>query len=133
MSFDLFLGCFQNGKPSTFPQNIVEKALGQYVAERRDGCWVLSFPNGGRSYLYIDDDSEIGDCNVNRPAASPELWQGLLDILRQTSTVLYWPGGGCAVGNASVIAQLPPDMIKSLSTPIVAADTQTILDMIKRS
>lgn len=133
MSFDIYLGCFQNGKSSTFPQDIVEKALGQYAAERRDGCWVLRFSDGGQSFLYIDDDSKVGDFSVNRPVASPELWQGLLDILRQTSAVLYWPGGGCVVGNASVISQLPPDMIKSLGTPIVAANTQTILDMIKRS
>jgi hypothetical protein len=133
MSFDIFLGCFQNGKSLKFPQDIVEKALGQYVAERRKNCWVLSFPDGGRSFLYIDDDNQVGDFSVNRPAASLELWQGLLDILRQTSTVLYWPGGGCVVGNAAVIPHLPPDMIKSLGTPIVATDTQTILDMIKRS
>jgi hypothetical protein len=133
MSFDIFLGCFLNGKPSSFPKDTVEKAFGRFAAERRQHCWVLRFPNGGRSYLYLDDDdNQIEDFNVNRPAGSPELWRGIWDILRQTSSVLYWPGGGCIVGHASVTAHLPLDMIKALGTPAVATDPQFIPDFIER-
>lgn len=98
MSFDLFLCNFRGGESAAFPLTILDKFLGPFIEFRGPHCWTLSFPNGGKSFLYLDDDKEpIDGLCVNRPADSPELWSGLLDILRETGAMLCWPGGGAVL------------------------------------
>lgn len=133
MSFDIFVGCFQNGEPAHFPRAVLDKAFGSF-AERTDRAfWRLSYPDRGKGDLYMGDADEIDGFMVNRPPASDLFWEALLDILRQTSSVLYWAGDGAAVADPSVIAHLPESMIESLGVPTVVGTTSEILDLIKRA
>jgi len=68
---------------------------------------------------------------VSRPTVSPELWKGLAEILKRTTSVLYWSGTPCVVADASVIPHLPPDMIESLGDPVVTTDRDRILELIR--
>lgn len=120
MSFDIFLVCLNKGNVSTFPRAIVEKAFAPFIEDRSDGSWKLV---DSLADVWIDDDAEIGGFGVSRPPGDDNhpFWHALLDVMRQTQTVLHWPSVGpkpyCVVADESVIAHMPPDMLKILGTP----------------
>jgi hypothetical protein len=133
MSFDIYVSCFRAGKLTTFPRSIVEKAFSANADETGSTCWTVLYPDAGRGFVYIDAEPEITNFSVNRPPSSPPFWEAILDILRQTPSVLYWPGDGCVIADAAVVEQMPPDMIKSLGAPTVVRTIAEILDCIARS
>jgi hypothetical protein len=100
MSFDMYLCTFRDGEPAPFSLAVLDKLLGPFIEFRSRHRWSLSFPNGGRCFLYLkDDQKEIDHVCANRPADSPELWTGLLEVLRETGGMLCWPGGGAVVAD----------------------------------
>lgn len=134
MSFDIYVCSFRDGEPAPFSLAVIDKALGPYIKYREHHCWSLCFPNGGRSFVYLKDDrQEIDFFSVNRPADSPELWIGLLEILRETRGMLFWPGGGAVVAHQSDIAHLPPSMIDIFGTPTVVSNGRQIEECIEKS
>jgi hypothetical protein len=126
MSFDLFVNSFQHGKPAPFSIDILEKAFGRFADRSEEGCWRLTFPDGGETVLFLEDGDEISDFNVNGPTGSLELWQGLFDILKQTPSVLYWPGDGAVVVQADAVAHLPADMVPVISPITVVGEPAAI-------
>jgi len=126
MSFDLFLQNFRRGEIATFPRAVVESAFKGYLKEVDPEFSILNFPDGGSSELYINKGAAISDFMIARPANSPELWQGLLDILRCTSGVLFWPGGGAVVANESVVQNLPESVIEAVGVPTVVHEPEEI-------
>lgn len=133
MSFDTFVNCIRNEEECTFPLAVLEEVFGAFIEYREPTCWTLMFPNGGRSFLYVCDQPDIAHFCVNRPAASPELWQGLFDVLRLTGSALFWPGGGSVVADEWVITQLGPRVIKSLEPVMVVRSPSEIVNCIERS
>lgn len=134
MSFDMFLCNFRSGEPAPFSLAVINKCLGPFIKFRSGSHWTLSFPNGGTSFLYFDDDrTEIDNFCVNRPADSPELWTGLLEILRETGGMLCWPGGGAVVADEAHIAHLPPDMVDIFGAPTVVGSGREIEECIAKS
>jgi hypothetical protein len=133
MSFDIFLTCFQNGEPANFPRAVVEKAFGVNVVKRKPELMELRYPDGGRGFLYIDDEAEIDNFSVNRPPSSPAFWEAILGILRQTTSVLYWAGNGCVVADASVIPHIPTYLIEGVGEPTVVSTIEEILACIERA
>ena len=133
MSFDMFMIRAENGKAAPIPLHVIERAFGPFIKYRKPAGWGLSFPDGGRTFVYIREDDGKHDFNVNRPASSPELWTALLDILRVPGTVLFWPGGGAVVGDNSSIPHLLPEIAEIFGTPIVVSDGAEIVQCIERS
>lgn len=132
MSFDIFLGCFHGGEVSDFPSSVIEKAFGPFTITKEPTCRVLAYPDGGHSELYVDDTPAVSDFMVARPCRSPEFLQGLFDVLRETTSILYW-GQGCVIADAAVIPHLPPDMLESLGEPTFAAKPDDIDAAINKS
>ena len=136
MSFEIYISCFRDGEPSTFPRALAEKIFGSYTTSKKDDpSWVLTFPDGDKSELNLGPEPQIDGFMVNRPTGSPELWNGIIEILKRTSSVLYWPGEAtaCVVADAAVIPHLPPDMVESIGTPVVTTDSEKIQDVIRSS
>ncbi|HTZ77335.1 MAG TPA: hypothetical protein VMC10_05490 [Stellaceae bacterium] len=130
MSFDVFLSCFQNGEPATFRRALLERAFGSIITDRSNPeQWVLE----GGSTLYLDEGDEISGFSVNRPPDYDEFWQAIMETLRQTSSVFYWPGGGCVVANIEVAKHMPEDFIEGLGEPTVVTDPSEILELIENS
>jgi len=134
MSFDIFVIRAENGRDAPIPLAVIEHAFGPFIKYREPAGWELSFPDDGRSFVYMKEDSDDDHhFNVNRPASSPELWTAPLEILRQTGTVLFWPGGGAMVADESSIPHLLPEIAEILGAPIVVRDGVEIVECIKRS
>lgn len=129
MSFDVCVTCFQNGEPATFPRALLERVFAS-IADRSDPeLWILK----GGSTLFVDEGAEISGFSVNRPPEYDEFWNAIMDVLRQTPSVFYWPGGGCVIANSAVAKHLPADLIEALGTPTVTTDPSEIPDLIRRS
>jgi len=128
MSFDIFVIRAENGRDAPIPLAVIEQAFGPFIKYREPAGWELSFPDGGRSFVYMKEDSDD-----DHPASSPELWTALLEILRQTGTVLFWPGGGAVVADESSIPHLLPAIAEIFGAPIVVRDGAEIVECVKRS
>jgi hypothetical protein len=111
MAFDMFLQCYRNCQPSPSPRTIVEQAFASSRDPTDIDVWVLRFPNGGVSELFIGEEQEIWDLMFNGAPNSPELWSGIFEILKRTGSVLFWPGGGWVVTDEAVIDHLRPDIL----------------------
>lgn len=126
MSFDLFLQNFRRGESATFPRAVVDSAFKEYIKEMDPEFSMLNFPDGGSSEIYIDEGAEISGFMIAQPAGSPELWRGLLGILKRTGAVLFWPDGGAVVADESVIQDLPESVIEVVGTPTVVHEPEEI-------
>ncbi len=134
MSFDIFLQCFQNGKQHGFPLALIERGFGAVKRVRNAHCWILDYPDGGICELYVDTTKEyVEDFMVARPPSSPQFWQSVFDLLRQTPSCLYWPAGGPVIANPSVRGHLPPNMIKKLGEPTIVSAPEQIFEAIRNS
>jgi hypothetical protein len=128
MSFDIWFSCFQHGNVAKFPLAVAEGALGHLIVRREPECWFLK-----SGAVYIDDEEVIDGFAVNRPPGDDAFWEGVLSILRQTPTVLYWPEGGAVVADDSAIAHMPADMIEIVGMPTVVSTVAEILHCIETS
>jgi len=112
MSFDIFVTAFQDGKPRAFPRAMLEKAFGPLADMSDPTWWKLKDSFAG---IQVDDEAEISDFSVNRPPGDDHpFWPALLRVLDETSSVLYWPGGGPVAVNETAAASVPPVMVKKL-------------------
>ncbi len=77
----------------------------------------------------------IRSFGVNRPPANLVFWDLILQVLRDTPSVIYWPGYGtvACVANPAVIREMPPDMVEALGYPLVVSRGNEILAAIERS
>jgi hypothetical protein len=133
MSFDIYVIRAENGEAAPIPIAIIEQAFGPFIEFREPAGWGLLFPDGRRSFLYLREGERNNHFSINRPASSPELWAALFQILRQTGSVLYWPGGGSVVADETVIPHLTPDILRSLEPAMVVRSPSEIVDCIERS
>lgn len=127
MSFDLFVGCFRNGKKATFPRSLVDEYFGPYVTAKHPECLTLTFDASSQSYLYVEEASAIDGFSINRPCTSSKLYEALLSLLRSENLALYMPGN-CPplIANPSAAAHLPKDMVDSLGPPVMLSSSDEI-------
>ena len=68
----MYLCTFRDGEPAPFSLAVLDKLLGPFIEFRSHHRWSLSFPNGGRSFLYLkDDQKEIDHVCVNPANRQP--------------------------------------------------------------
>jgi hypothetical protein len=137
MSFDIFLVCLNQGGVATFPRSIVENAFGPFIESRTATNWKLV---DSLADVWIgEDEAETDGFMVSRPPGNEDhpFWAALLDVMRETQTVLHWPTDGpkphAVVANQSVIAHMPADMIKAVGTPAIVTKPGDFLERISDS
>lgn len=131
MSFDIFISAFENGGLRRYPRAILEKAFRGFTDMSDPESWRLS---NSFATIYIDADDQVSGFGVNRPPSNDHpFWPALLSVLQETSSVLYWPGGGPVVTDQSVAASIPEKMIEALGPAKVATSIQDISRFIRES
>jgi hypothetical protein len=131
MSFDIFVSAFENGDERMFPCAILEKAFGSFSDMSKPTWWKVA---DSFAVIQVDDATEISGFGVNRPPGDDHpFWPALLDVLRKTSSVLYWPGGGPVITDQSVAAGIPARMIKALGPAKVVTSIEDIFRLISES
>jgi hypothetical protein len=122
MSFDIFLVCLDHGEVATFPRALIERAFAPFIETREPNSWKLC---DSLADVWIKGADDIAGFGVSRPPGDLEephpFWRALLDVMQRAQTVLHWPSVGpkphAVVANESVIAHMPPDMIRILGRP----------------
>jgi hypothetical protein len=131
MSFDIFVQAFEKGKPRFYPRNVLVKAFGSFCDMSDPTWWTVA---DSFAVIQLNDAPEVDGFGVNRPPGDGHpLWPALLNVLRETSSVLYWPGGGPVITDTSVEATLPRGMIKALGPAKVATTVEEIGRLIEES
>lgn len=136
MSFEIWLVCLNKGHVATFPRAMVEEEFGPFVEITEPKRLKLA---DSLADVWLDDAPEIEGFTVTRPPANPHhpFWPALLDIMRKTQTVLHWPTVGpkphAVVADGSVIAHMPPDMVRILGTPNVVTKPEEFWQRIAES
>jgi hypothetical protein len=137
MSFDIFLVCVDHGSVATFPSSIIKDAFAPFIESRDKSSWKLV--NCLADVWIEEDEAETDGFMVSRPPGDEDhpFWAALLDIMRKTQTVLFWPSVGpephAVVAEAAVIAHMPPDMIEKLGTPALVKSPAEFLERINDS
>lgn len=114
-----------------YDEEVFERVLAPLGVPREYEAWVLAMPDGSTGELHPDLAS--GSISMNRPPGNMAFFDCVLDLLRRTPSVVYWPGGGCCVADAAVIPHLPESFIESCGVPAVVASGAEIVTCIKRS
>ena len=120
MSFDIFFVCVDQGEVASFPRSIIEERFAPFIKSRTRDSWELI---DSLADVWIREDVQTSGFMVSRPPGDEKhpFWQALLDIMRETQTVLHWPSGGplphAVVANESVIAHMPADMLRVVGRP----------------
>jgi hypothetical protein len=130
MSFDLGLICFEKGKLASLPGAIVAKAFAPYATPLDEDTWELSFPDGGRGEVSpIYDTDQYSDFCITE-ASGADIYGPLLEIMRQSHTLLWWSDGSDAMVTAdpNIEAHLPPDYIKQYGKPALVRSIADILE-----
>lgn len=141
MSFDIFLASVHAGEPMPFPRAILEEIFQPYIEPHEGTSIHVRFPDGWDAWLDCSDVVEVDGVScvyglvINRPPVSPEFWDGLIELMRRTPTVLLWPGDGvCSVVvNPDVIKELSPGQIESTGIPAVITTKEEISKYITES
>ena len=121
MRFELNLISFKDGGPSPFPVSIVMDALGPFIQSHdEDDVCRLVFADGGSGEMFAfdEDETEISDISIGG-ASGTDIYDALYEILSRTHSALIWSFGGCAVADASVIPDLPEELIEDLGQPVI--------------
>jgi hypothetical protein len=129
MSFDIFLTSFQGGEVQPLPRVTVLRALSPIASRGEAGYWRFA---DSMATVFIPDEGPIPGLTITRPPDYPEFWQAIVDILRQTSSVLYW-GRGAVIADRALIPHLPTSFVEKLGAPTVTSDIKEILDLIRDS
>lgn len=131
MSFDLFVGCFEEGELARFPTQVVLDAFAPHTLAIEPDCLQLAFADStvACTHLYLDTSAALtSQLSVNRPVDDPALFEALLAILRSAHLAPYM-AGDCPplLGRAETARHLPADMIEALGEPVLLRKAGEIL------
>ena len=96
-----------------FPRAIVERAFAPYVDDVKDD-WIPRLPTGeaASAWMSLKPGEMIDGFSINRPPGFegfPGFWDAVFEVMRQTPTWCFIPGGGweenCCVAQADIISE----------------------------
>ena len=118
----------------SFPLALADEKFSPFIEKRSSDKWDLV----GLGEIWIDDSPMCGGFMVSRPPGDEHpFWKGLLEIMQQTETVLYWLSDGpkpyCVVANEAAIPLMPADMVEALGRPRIVEEPWEFCDAINES
>ncbi len=129
MSSEIFLQCFRNKRVHYFPVTALERAFGEDIASRdededggADSLWRVDDRRGGRSVLHLrraeGDQSQVTGLMLNGAAGA--VFDRVFELIRDTQSVMYWPGGTRYVvaDDVDLTTHLPDNFLDIFPTPL---------------
>jgi hypothetical protein len=140
MSFMVILQTLKGNEETFFERAIVERLFAPYVHDLSGDEWAIHWPDGGAclAQLFIDDAPMISSFSVQRPPDFVEFWDAMFQVMKETGTLLVWPGEPfCCVADAAVLDELPEGFVEEAikrggSLPVVSSG-QELWDVIESS
>jgi hypothetical protein len=136
MSFEICIQSFENGEPAGMPRALIREIFRGYLSESEPDYWQLSFGPRDSCALFLSPlnhaTEQVHGITVERPCSDLLLWRGLIQLLANGQTVLYFPGcSGPLLIKPSAASHMPPGLLEALGEPIVVVDEADILRHIK--
>lgn len=140
MSFMVILQTLKGDEETFFERAIVERLFAPHVRDLSGDMWEIHWPDGSgcSAQLYIDDAPMISSFNVERPPGFVEFWDTMFQVMKETGTLLVWPGEPfCCVADAAVLDELPKGFVEETireggSLPVVSSGRE-LWDVIQAS
>jgi len=131
VSFDIFLQCFRNREPTTFPRGLFEEIFARHAIAPRFPLDEVTYGDGGAA-IYGGDDDDIQGLMFNH-CGGETFFSALYQLAQRTGSVVFWPdtAPSTAVTDAGTIAHLPEGFDR-LGPPYVARSGCDLADYISR-
>jgi hypothetical protein len=127
MDFKIFLYMLKGSKKSFFERDIVTCAF-RHLVESTDGdCWQIVLPDSPcLGQIHIEGTQEIKGFSVKRPPFELPFWDALFEVMRQTPTLLFWPGSIdhhsiCCVANTAAASEPAYDEFRKAMRPSIVS------------
>lgn len=138
----MFVVTVREEQDDSFPRSIIENAFKDYVDDTADDYWNLRDADGDQRFVNMDVDQgeRISSFSINRPPdyeTFPQFWEALFEVLRQTKTVLFWPGDPphpiWCIANQNFLGDLPALMIDDMGKPAIVHSGLEIVEALERT
>jgi hypothetical protein len=123
MSFDLFVQRFQNGEVATFPREAFEEIFGRDALDPKFPIEGVAYPDGSHAEIYGNDADHL-DSLMFTHFGGDRVFALIFELAERTGSVIYWPdeAPSLAVTDATVIAHIPADCLRSIGPAEVVSD-----------
>lgn len=129
MSVDMYLLILDDGPAIDI--EIIERAFEGLVDQSAAHLSLLD-ADGKPGMTSIDFDTS--GISVNRPPdyeESPQFWNAIFEVLRQTHTFFIWPSSGerpqYCIAHPDFVANVPPLLIERLGEPAIVSSGAEIV------
>jgi len=120
MGESLTVQCFRNGEIAKFPRAIAWDIFEPYARPAAFSGWDLSFPDGSRCHLHLDDDNEVDGFGINRPCGS--VFALVYSVLSKVPAIMIVSSDGfCCVADEKVLEGIPDWLRKALPVPVIVS------------
>ena len=138
MSFEVYVECYEHGKPAGVPRTAINSLFPVVEAESEPDYWSVRYDDSNSCHVHVSplasDPSSIKSLCVLRPCDDPRLWDALFAVMQLGAMVLYFPGCFAPlVGFAAAGEHFPADMTEALGRPCVVTSGRDIFDTMERS
>ena len=135
MGFEVFVRWFADGNPASVPFADVLAPFGPAVELREEAGFRVRYGPNEDCYVHARQDArgQVARITVERPCAAPELWEGIVKVMRLGHAVCYWPGEACATSHPQVVDHLPRDMAEGLPPTTAVANGLALMRLVKTS
>jgi hypothetical protein len=94
MSFEVFVQCFDRGKPAGLPRTSLRRMFPVVDAESERDNWSFRYDDLNRCNINVSplDTALVESFCVFRPCGDVRLWEAMSAVMRLGSVALYLPG-----------------------------------------
>jgi hypothetical protein len=136
MSFDIYLNCFDHGKPAGVPVLSVRALFPVVDNESDPDYWKVRYGESVwckiRVALLPTDVTLVTHLGVCRPLRDMRFWEAILAVMRLGAVALYFPGDAPPlVASEFAGQQLPRGMVEALGQPRVVQSASEIVEIIQ--
>jgi hypothetical protein len=137
MAFEIYMQCFDHGKPTGVPLSSVRALFPIVESESEPGYWKVYYEESDwcniDMHLLATDATRVEYLCAFRPCGDMRFWEAILAVLQLGPVVLYFLGNAPPmVASEFAGQQLPRDMIEALGYPLVVHSASEILDVIRK-
>jgi hypothetical protein len=136
MGFELYLFCYENGRPSGIPRENI-RALFPVLEEKSDlNRWQVRYDSENMCVVSVKpltgNSDRIESLCISRPCGDLRLFDSLFAILRMGSIILVFPGLESSLAASEFVrADIPEDLTESMGPPRVVGSGQEILEVVR--
>ncbi len=138
MGFELYLQCYAGGNPAGVSRAEVRALFPIVDEESEANYWQVRYDGTNSCTIGVDvlkgDAAKIQSLCVYRPCGDALFLEAILALLRMGSVMLVFPGCSAPlVASASVVADLPEDVVESMGQPKLVRSARELLEIIRAS